>query len=77
VRQYRCPKCGSVETRELDFPVGTKILFLCLLGVPYLFVRKRRFCLNCQTIWIPAPAPAEVEEEEDEEWEEPDADKEN
>jgi hypothetical protein len=68
VRQYRCPECGSVETRELDFTVGTKILFLCLLGVPYLFVRKRRFCLNCQMIWIPAPVAAEADEEGEEEW---------
>jgi hypothetical protein len=77
VRQYRCPKCGSVETRELDFTVGTKILFLCLLGVPYLFVRKQRFCLNCQTVWLPTPVPAEADDEEEDEGETTDEPKEN
>ena len=66
VRQYRCPKCGSLETRELDFTVGLKILFLCLLGIPYLFVQKPRFCPNCQTVWKPAAA-TEAEDREDEE----------
>jgi len=76
VRQYRCPKCGSVETRDLDVTFGTKILFLCLLGVPYLFVRKQRFCLNCQTVWLPAPVPAEVDDEVEEDGETTDEPKE-
>jgi hypothetical protein len=66
VRQYRCPKCGSLDTRELDFTVGLKILFLCLLGIPYLFVQKPRFCPSCQTIWKPA-APVEPDDTDDEE----------
>ena len=46
---------------ELDFTVGLKILFLCLLGIPYLFVQKPRFCPNCQTVWKPAAATEAVD----------------
>lgn len=73
VRQYRCPKCGSLDTRELDFTVGLKILFLCLLGIPYLFVQKPRFCPSCQTAWKPV-APSEADDMEDEDDDEEDGD---
>jgi ribosomal protein S27AE len=71
MKQYPCPKCGSTETHEIDFTPGMKILFLCMLGIPYLFVLKSRFCPKCQNVWNPAT------QEEAEEAEEPEEDRAN
>ena len=47
----KCPKCGATETRQIDFTPGVKILFLLMLGLPYLFVQKPWACLNCGHVW--------------------------
>src|SRR5207248_9535000 len=47
IAQVKCPKCGSADTRQIDFTPGLKIFFLLLLGIPYLFVQKPWICLSC------------------------------
>jgi len=58
VRQMECPRCKSMQTREIDFTPGVKALFLVLLGLPYLFVGKPWVCLDCQYAWKPAAGAA-------------------
>ncbi len=60
----RCPKCKSTDTHDAPLSPGVKILFLCLLGLPYLFVEKRRVCLGCGWVW---KAVAEEADEDDDE----------
>jgi hypothetical protein len=60
-----CPRCGGTDTRQIDLSPGVKILFLLLLGIPYLFVRKSWACISCGNVWIPAPAAKVDDEDED------------
>lgn len=53
--RLKCPRCGSVDTRQIDFTPGIKILFLCMLGIPYLFAQKPWYCLGCSYAWKPTP----------------------
>lgn len=59
----KCPKCGSADTRQIDFSPGVKIMFLLMLGLPYLFVQKPWACLNCSYVWRPSPK-TEVDDED-------------
>jgi hypothetical protein len=61
----KCPKCGSTETRQIEFEPGVKILFLLMLGIPYLFVERPWACLGCGNVWRAAPASSEADDEED------------
>jgi hypothetical protein len=60
VRQVKCPRCGSMDTHEVDYTLGLKFFFLLLLGLPYLFVRKPWMCLKCQYLWRAQSAPETV-----------------
>jgi hypothetical protein len=51
IARIKCPKCGLADTRQIDFSPGLKILFLLLLGIPYLFVRRPWICLSCSNVW--------------------------
>jgi len=71
-RIIKCPKCGSIDTRQVDFSPGLKIFFLLLLGIPYLFVQRPWACLNCAHLWNASkddeeydPKESEYEEEDD------------
>jgi hypothetical protein len=50
-RVTRCPRCRSTDTIEIDRTPGEKILFLLLLGIPYLFIEKRWLCHACTHAW--------------------------
>jgi hypothetical protein len=60
----KCPNCDSTDTRQIDFSPGVKIMFLLMLGLPYLFVQKPWACLGCSFVWRPSPQN-EVDEDED------------
>jgi hypothetical protein len=51
INHVKCPKCGSTDTRQIDFSPGLKIFFLLLLGIPYIFVQKPWVCLSCSNVW--------------------------
>jgi hypothetical protein len=65
-----CPRCRSIDTRQIDFSPGVKILFLLLLGLPYLFVQKPWYCLDCGNVWRAASGGAPDSDDEDEEQDE-------
>jgi hypothetical protein len=65
VRQVKCPRCGSTDTREVDYTPGLKIFFLLLLGLPYLFTRRPHVCLSCQNVWRSTGIPAAAEDATD------------
>lgn len=75
IAQVKCPKCGSTDTRQIDFSPGLKIFFLLLLGIPYLFVHKPWVCLSCSNVWRAAPVAknrADAQDDEDDDDEEED-----
>jgi hypothetical protein len=55
VARVKCPKCGSADTRQIEFSPGLKIFFLLLLGIPYLFVKRPWICLDCSAVWRVTP----------------------
>lgn len=70
INHVKCPKCGSTDTRQIDFSPGLKIFFLLLLGIPYLFVHKPWVCLSCSNVWRATSeqqkrSPAEDVDEDD------------
>jgi hypothetical protein len=60
----KCPRCGSTDTRQVEFSPGLKALFLVMLGIPYLFVDRPWVCLDCSTVWK-RPADADADDDED------------
>jgi len=74
INHVKCPKCGSTDTRQVDFSPGLKISFLLLLGIPYLFVQKPWICLSCSNVWPATPEQRKKEEDEDEDDDEDDDD---
>jgi hypothetical protein len=71
-----CPRCGATDTRPIELGPGVKILFLLLLGIPYLFVRKSWACISCGNVWVPAPMAKVADEEWDDDEEDDDDDEE-
>jgi hypothetical protein len=61
-RVTRCPRCGSTDTVEIGYTPTEKILFLLLLGLPYLFVQKRWLCHACTHAWA-GPGGDDAEDE--------------
>lgn len=70
----KCPKCSSTETHQADFDPGVKILFLLMLGIPYLFVEKPWVCLGCGNVWRAARERNTDEDEDDEDEDDADPD---
>jgi hypothetical protein len=70
INHVKCPKCGSTDTRQVDFSAGLKIFFLLLLGIPYLFVHKPWICLSCSNVWRATPEQRKQEDNEDDDDEE-------
>lgn len=66
-RIIKCPKCAGIETREIDFSPGVKMLFLLLLGLPYLFVQKPWACITCGNVWHASKDDEEYDDADDEE----------
>jgi hypothetical protein len=66
ISRVKCPKCGSDDTRQIDYSPGLKIFFLLLLGIPYLFVQKPWICLSCSNVWRAPPQQQKQEEKDDE-----------
>jgi hypothetical protein len=62
----KCPQCGATDTRQIDFSPGVKILFLLLLGIPYLFVQKPWACLQCGHAWNMTLQETALYDEDDE-----------
>jgi hypothetical protein len=65
IAQVKCPKCGSTDTRQIDFSPGLKIFFLLLLGIPYLFVQKPWICLSCSSVWRTTQRHQKQEEDDE------------
>jgi hypothetical protein len=65
-RIVRCPKCSGIDTRQVDFSPGVKMMFLLMLGLPYLFVEKPWACTSCGNVWNASKDDQEYDEEEDE-----------
>jgi hypothetical protein len=61
-----CPKCGLIDTRPIELSTGMKMLCLCLLGLPYLFLTHPWVCLDCGHLFKPPPRPAEDDDDDDE-----------
>jgi hypothetical protein len=66
INHVKCPKCGSADTRQIDFSPGLKICFLLLLGIPYLFVQRPWVCLSCSNVWRATPQQQKQADEDDE-----------
>lgn len=50
-RPPSCPSCGSSNLRRERFSLPAALLSFLLLGIPFLFNRKRLVCLNCGSTW--------------------------
>jgi len=74
INRVKCPKCGSDDTRQVDFSPGLKIFFLLLLGIPYLFVQKPWICLSCSNVWRATPEQRKEEAEEKDDYDDDDDD---
>ena len=61
-----CPKCGLTDTRPVELSPGMKMLCLCLLGLPYLFLTHPWVCLDCGHLFKPPPRPPVKDDEEEE-----------
>lgn len=75
-RIVKCPKCGGIETRQVDFSPGLKMMFLLMLGLPYLFVQKPWACTACGNVWNASKDDEEYDDAEDEDEEDEDDDSE-
>jgi hypothetical protein len=64
--EVQCPRCRSTDTHQIDFSPGLKILFLLLLGLPYLFVQRPWACLDCGNVWR-APSGGAVDQKDEDE----------
>ncbi len=62
----KCPKCGGIETRQVDFSPGVKMLFLLMVGLPYLFVQKPWACTTCGNVWHTSKDDEEYDDADDE-----------
>jgi hypothetical protein len=60
-----CPNCGLTDTRPVELTIGVKMLCLCLLGLPYLFLTHPWVCLDCGHLFKPPPRPAVTEADDD------------
>jgi hypothetical protein len=60
-----CPSCRKSDTRPVELTPGVKILFLLLLGIPYLFVTRPWVCLDCGHLFKPPPAPPDGDDDDD------------
>ena len=50
-RAERCPKCGSTVIASERFSRRLAYLSLLLLGIPFLFFRRRNRCESCLHTW--------------------------
>lgn len=72
-RIVTCPKCGLTDTRPVELTIGVKMLCLCLLGLPYLFLTHPWLCLDCGHLFKPPPRPKVVEDDDKEDDEDDDS----
>ena len=50
-----CPACGSSNIARARFSSPVAVLSFLLLGLPFLFIRKRFVCKNCGRKWKRTP----------------------
>lgn len=65
---HACPSCGSSDTKEVSLTPVEALVCLLLLGIPYLFMPRRFWCLACGNRWKAAryEEPEQEDEEKDE-----------
>jgi hypothetical protein len=47
----RCPHCDSVRVADVSRSGAAKLVGVVLLGLPLMFERRKRRCLDCQRMW--------------------------
>jgi rubrerythrin len=47
----RCPRCDSVNVRKTPLPPKVLALSLCLVGIPFLFMKRDWMCRKCGHTW--------------------------
>jgi hypothetical protein len=49
--RVKCPRCGSFDTRAVPIHPVLKMLYLLMLGLPYVFFGRRWTCAACGNAW--------------------------